>query len=358
MKILVFPFSENPYQSLLYEQPEFEKHTVSYLKYDVSNIQVINRIKVFYSLIKYRLEGNSVFHLHWLFNFAPPNATTFTLLINSFYIPCWLLFIKLIGYKIIWTVHNIVPHERTTIADLLTTKIICLLSDKIVLHSEDSLYQLSLICNVVNKSSIIPMGSYNNKFVPSKAANDVRSCLDIKPTSFLFLFFGLIKPYKGLERLLEAFQIVHKDKPSTRLLVTGSFNDEEYERSVSKLIKTAPGVLAIFGHLSDEDLSNYILTCNAVVFPFINITTSSSVIHALAANKIIIAPSIGSITQISSNAGYFYTPNSIDGLIHKMNHAIEQQLQDYMIIANAGKYISSLSWSEAAKKTVKTYIDA
>ncbi|MBQ7343053.1 MAG: glycosyltransferase family 4 protein [Alistipes sp.] len=85
------------------------------------------------------------------------------------------------------------------------------------------------------------------------------------------LFFGLIRDYKGLDLLLEAFEKI--ENSSLRLLVAGEFyNDKEQYRAA--LDRLGERVVLHEGFVRDEDVRHYFSVADALVLPYRTATQS------------------------------------------------------------------------------------
>jgi glycosyltransferase involved in cell wall biosynthesis len=93
------------------------------------------------------------------------------------------------------------------------------------------------------------------------------------------LFFGLVRPYKGLDTLLRALAIVGQDK--VRLTVAGEFWSglEETRRQISDA-QLDSIVDIIPRYVSDEEAAELFARADAVVAPYL--TASGSGVLALA----------------------------------------------------------------------------
>src|SRR3982751_3368911 len=158
-KILVYPYYNNPYQSLLYKEVTKDTEiTIEYLrskKYSDYLLLIVMPLMI----IQKKAQGFKIFHLHWV-AFCSASENKVTQIFSFIYTLFMILFIKLLGYKLIWTMHNITPHERITIDDLLITKILCTLCDRKIVHSQQTIEELQKIGYSITKTTIIPHGSY------------------------------------------------------------------------------------------------------------------------------------------------------------------------------------------------------
>ena len=118
IKILVFPKDMNPYQELLYKKLSQKNNLViTYLETGFLNSQTLGLILLPFRLIKYWLKHYNIFHLHWTyaFKFSIESKIFQNFLTRAFFLIYFILFLKLIkllNFKLIWTVHNVLPHEK------------------------------------------------------------------------------------------------------------------------------------------------------------------------------------------------------------------------------------------------------
>jgi glycosyltransferase involved in cell wall biosynthesis len=71
-----------------------------------------------------------------------------------------------------------------------------------------------------------------------------RQRLGVEPGSFLFGVFGYLRESKRLTTALRTFAEVHRQRPSSRLVVAGQFVSSDLERAVAPLVRE-PGVIRL-----------------------------------------------------------------------------------------------------------------
>lgn len=104
-----------------------------------------------------------------------------------------------------------------------------------------------------------------------------REKLNLIPKKKYLLFFGLIRPYKGLELLLSALQ----DHPHLHLMIVGECYENEYKyRSIIKRLKLDKRVVFENRFVNDQETANYFSAADALVLPYIS--ASQSGVIALA----------------------------------------------------------------------------
>jgi hypothetical protein len=138
MRVLVFPKDKNPYQELLYSEVRKKGVEVKYLKL-ITKSHTLGMLFLPLQLFYYRLCGYSVFHLHWLYDFSTPTSTpvlkVFTRLFYTVYLVKQIILLKVLGYKLVWTVHNLLPHENQFINDEFITKFVANMSYVCIAHT-------------------------------------------------------------------------------------------------------------------------------------------------------------------------------------------------------------------------------
>ena len=127
---------------------------------------------------------------------------------------------------------------------------------------------------VKNKLKIIGNGSSNgidtNYFNPdliSKEQNQIlRSNLRIQKTDFVFIFIGRIVGDKGINELVEAFNLFSKETSKTKLLLVGNFEDEldPISKSSKNIISNNDKII-FAGY--QNDVRPYFSISDVLIFP-------------------------------------------------------------------------------------------
>ncbi len=131
--------------------------------------------------------------------------------------------------KIIALADNIIPHEKRPGDTLFTRYFIKPCKGFIVLSRsvENDLKKLKSDAQILYTPHPI-YNQYGKRIEKSEARKKLR----IEENGKLILFFGFIRPYKGLDLLLEAFCKESVRKHQVRLLVAGEFyENEEFYRT-------------------------------------------------------------------------------------------------------------------------------
>ncbi len=96
------------------------------------------------------------------------------------------------------------------------------------------------------------------------------------------LFFGIIRPYKGLGILLRAFSKILQQQPNTHLMVVGEFwEDKSKYLSLIQSLGIADHIHIVDHYIPDGEVSVYFKLADLFVAPYIGGTQSEDVKLAL-----------------------------------------------------------------------------
>ena len=357
MKILVFPKDPNPYQELLYTSMEGLDKDI-HIKYltGPTGLHPINLILLPALLVFYRIRGYRIFHIHWFYIFRIPSLD-FGIFktVMKYYCLLFMYFTKLLGYKLIWTIHEVIAHTAITDNDIAISQSISqrmsLIANVKIIHSSSVIDEMLENKLNIDNSVIIPHGSYVGVYPDSITRDKAREELEIKPKEIMILFFGLVRPYKGVDDLIEAYsKLITKH---VKLVIVGKCIDLKLNK---KILKYQKSIKFEFynGHVSDDEVAKYFKASDIVCLPFKEITTSGSVLLALSFGKPIVAPRIGVLIDLPADVGFLYDPSRADSLFLSLTEAISSKHLDRMS-ESASRYTESLSWDKIAEQTYKVY---
>lgn len=248
--------TENPYIALLYR--------------NVQPAAVVN----FFSWRRAIFGRYDVLHVHWPEALVSGRkgwrrASKYCLAMLMF----WRL--RITGRALVRTVHNETPHEA---ADRLTRKTLnsCnrATTKWIVLNDQTRLPTDA-------QPILIPHGHYRDWFAEIPPLD-----VDAQRTA---LFFGLIRPYKGVENVLNAFS----EDPSLQdalLQIAGRPDDARLAGEVSALAKSRSNIAADLRYVPDADLMEYLTRTSLVILPYRAVGNSGAALLALSMNRPILMP--------------------------------------------------------------------
>jgi beta-1,4-mannosyltransferase len=207
----------------------------------------------------------------------------------------------LFGTHIVWTLHNILPHDSDQVAlHRLCQRFMARHCVWIRVFSVDSVVRAALELGVPeNKLRVVPEGDYCEYYPNTVDRTQSRKHLKLSSSSRVFLYLGLIKPYKGIIELIHSFKLLNL--PDSCLLIAGKVIDYRYGLAIRKILDDS--VILVDQFIPEGELQYYYQAADAVVLPFKQIENSGSVILAMGYGKPIVAPALGVVKERLSQQG-------------------------------------------------------
>ena len=265
-----------------------------------------------------------------------------------------LVWAKLLGYRLVWTLHNLYPHEPLLpeYVERAAYLFMSQISDAIVVHCENArealareFYRRRSVYTIFHPNYI---GAYDNTI----SREEARTKLGLKKQHRVVLFLGGIRMYKGIDELIQAFTMLHGEE--LRLVIAGKPKHNMSEEDVQKMVQGDSRILLALQFIPDDDLQIYFNAADVVVLPYANVLSSGSALLAMSFGRPVIAPSIGCLTEIViDSAGILYGPEETNGLYSALEKAMSQDLK--AMGENARSWATQFTWDGMAKKTLDVY---
>lgn len=326
----------NPYQRLWGEA----------IDSDVSST-FINKPKGLFPLFFYlfpKRKSVSILHLHWLNPFLrTKNEEWFFLSASRLVVD--LLLVKVLGIGVVWTIHNQDVHDSPIKPSSFTRLKWCVLklANKVVLLNQQDVALLSKKYPFVKeKIFYIPHGNYKQVYL-AQPETFFPDLVKEKPV-FTFLFFGLIRYYKGVQELMDAWKVFEKGKNDVRLIIAGKFREEAFREEIKNEVAQLDSVVLIDRFIRNEEVHELYTLSDAVTLPFVKINNSGSLILALTFNKPVIAPLFPVVEEYLGLATtYCYSVKEKEGLEKALEKIYSQrEAIDSINIENQN---NQLDWS-------------
>lgn len=266
--IAVFPaWEDNPYLNYLYLAARSRGFEVLHGTAFASGVALLER-----------LGPGDAFHLHWTAPIvqraddaaeARARSARFVDAIDD---------ARERGVLFVWTIHNVLPHD----AVFLDTEIeLCRqLADRADVVHALSPATASMTAEhyrlPAERIVQIPHPSYQGVYGNSTDRDAARRALGIAPSDRAVLFFGQMRPYKGLDALFAAVDDLPADEASrTVLLLAGRTRPEDLP-AVEASLPTRVRVVRDHSFIPDEDVDRWFRAADVAVYPYRAILNSGS----------------------------------------------------------------------------------
>lgn len=197
-------------------------------------------------------------------------------------------------------VHNAFPHEGGWF-DKKLVKFALKDGRSFVTMSDKETERLS---SVVNKDAKIETAVHPiyAQFPPSGLnKSEVRQKLGISDDRPLALFFGFVRPYKGLGVLLEAFGILKQEQVDVHLMVVGEFWEDlaDYQKQIQDL-GVSDMVTIRAEYTPDSEAGSYFEAADFFVAPYLDGTQSGSIKIAMGYHLPLVVSDVITDTMIQN----------------------------------------------------------
>lgn len=283
-----------------------------------------------------------------------------------------MLYYKICGKKIALTAHNVNREKRDAKDSLLNRMTLGMqyrLCDHVFVHTQRMKEELCQDFKVApNAVTVIryPMNYAlpDTELTPAEAKRQLGLAKDERAV----LFFGKVRPYKGIEHLLAAFKVLSASTPHTgsyRLILAGEpkKGSEEYLNELQDFITKnllPEQVVLRFQFIPDEEMELYFKAADVMVLPYKEIFQSGVLFLSYSFGLPVIATDVGSFREdiVEGYSGFLCKPGDPADMaraietyftsdLFKNLRVRRQELKDYV---NANH-----SWTAVAELTCQAY---
>lgn len=263
---------------------------------DVSLLPKALRVVHYYlRLLGYAVVSDArVFHILWNNKFEFFDRTLL------------MLFYRMLGKKVVLTVHNVnaaARDGRDSWLNRWTLRVQYRLASHLFVHTDRMKEELSEKFLIARGTiCVIPFGINETAPNTDLGRREARRLLGVVEGTTVGLFFGQIAPYKGLEFLIAALPEIVAKLPNFSLVIAGKVKrgHEEYWSGVEKAVSDSAyqgRVDARIGFVPDEQVEIYFKACDMVVLPYVQIYQSGVPFLAYAFGCPVVVTNVGSLAD-------------------------------------------------------------
>jgi glycosyltransferase involved in cell wall biosynthesis len=237
---------------------------------------------------KVRADAPDVLLLQWWVPYWTPCLTAISRWIKRY-----------TNIPIIFICHNVLPHEGGGVLDRRLVLTVLRQGDAFVVHSEQDRHWLhALLPQARVAKALIP--TYADLAAPEVSAQAEQEIdqLGLPADRPIILFFGFVRPYKGLEYLIQALPLVLKER-DVHLLVVGEFwSSPEFYQRYAREFGVEQAITFVNRYVPNEALKPYFDRANVVALPYVSATQSAVVQLAFGFGKPVITTRVGGLHEV------------------------------------------------------------
>jgi len=168
----------------------------------------------------------------------------------------------------------------------------------------------------------------------------------------VILFFGLLRPYKGIENLLAAFRRVE----GAELWIVG--NPRMDLAPLRELAAAAPGrARFVTRFVADDEIPAIFRRADLVALPYLDAEHSGVLYTGLAFGKPLVLSAVGGFPEVAATgAARLVPPGDVDALAATLAELVADEAARAELAAAATRAAAGpFSWDEAARRTLELY---
>lgn len=230
------------------------------------------------------------------------------------------------GGRLVWTVHNVLPHNSVSPDDEATLqRAIVERADAIHILAEDTAAAAAAYFELpAARTFHVPHPSYIGAYETALTREEARYQLDLDVDDTVYALVGAIKPYKGLDDLLTAFDLLYAEDPRNRLVVAGAPDQEAVSTDFVRRCERHPGILVRATRIPAAELPVYLRAADAVVLPYRRTLNSGVLLLAYTFGLPVVAPDVPGIAELlRPDTSRAFSPGDAADLVRAMREVAD-----------------------------------
>lgn len=265
---------------------------------------------------------------------------------------------RLFNKKYLLTVHNLLPHEHHTLYKWCLYWIIYRIPSRLIVHTDKMKQDLVEQYGISDRHIMVVEHGINDEVpITSLTKDESRKVLGldtIQPQPIVLLFFGRISPYKGLDKLIEAFG---KLDQRFHLVIAGRAKTE-YAKVIDAAIEACPtkSRISYFNDwIEDDEIERFFKAADYLILPYKHIDQSGVIFLSFKFGLPIIATDVGSVKNYIGDIAGITVPSCDPDQLAKsiMESASSNKFDSEQIKTYSHKF----DWKNTLKPLLRYYND-
>ncbi|WP_439598639.1 glycosyltransferase [Falsiroseomonas sp.] len=279
-------------------------------------------------------------HIHWEEHIVRPCRTEVEARVAADYFRGAIERFVAMGGRLVWTVHNSLPHELEHVQQFLQIRqAIGDGCDRILVHNTEAINVLADQIRLDRrKIYFLPHPSYLGVYEPEAAAQAAIAAPPATPHGRNILSFGKIRRYKGTERLIEVLTPDFLAAQQAKLQISGEPIPED--PFLDELRTQAAGredILWDIRKVEDAEVPALMRGAACVVIPYERFLTSGVALLALSVGSLLIGPATRQLRELLPvvSQRFLFEPDSAEDLRRAVADALALTAEERAGLARA-----------------------
>jgi glycosyltransferase involved in cell wall biosynthesis len=223
--------------------------------------------------------------------------------------------------RVVYLLDNVIPHERYPFGLFLTRRALAQ-GHGYIAQSDQVRQDLFAVLPDTDPRAVVtaphPVYDFGEPGRPRKTKAEARVALDLPSDARLVLFFGFIKPYKGVVHLIDAAGFMKQEfGGDLRVLIVGDIYGEKQVYLDRIAASGAADIIDLVdGFVPDAVVEDYFLAADLAVLPYVSATQSGIVQIAYNYDLPVVTTDVGGLPEVvrDGETGYIVPPESGEAL--------------------------------------------
>ena len=204
--------------------------------------------------------------------------------------------------KVVILVHDVIPFENSNSRIKALDKIYAL-ADLLLVHTEDAKSKFLSIYKAKTPIKVVGCSFCNKKDYTIINKVDARKHLNIPQEAIVYLLYGTMRPSKGFDLLIEAFNLAKEQNKDIYLICAGAAHSKEEKEycKLSKEIENSKRGKFVFTFVPREEEPYYFSASDVLCLPYKELTQSGVAQLGLVYELPLIGTDVGSMHEVCRN---------------------------------------------------------
>ncbi len=263
------------------------------------------------------------------------------------------------GIPVVLTAHNVLPHEARP-WHRAAYRALYRAVDGVIVHSNATRARLADVAGLPERHvAVIPMAA-DTRQGPLPDRQSARRTLGLPLAAPLVLFFGHVRPYKGLDLLLAALPTVRAAVPAARLLVAGPIAGGQAAVTALRRQLGAAGLEGAVdlrpGHVPAALVDSVFAAADVVALPYGDTDDSAVLEAARGRGRAVVATAVGGLPEaLAAGGGLVVPPQDVQALAGALVLILADAHTRRRLEADAEARARARTWSDVARETTEAY---
>ncbi|MFX0136688.1 MAG: glycosyltransferase, partial [Candidatus Hodarchaeota archaeon] len=274
--------------------------------------------------------------------------------ITNFIGLCLPFLCRIMGFRTIVTLHNMVEMidiEKAGFRNTTINRVGALIATKILTYATAVTLTVQSYLRILNRR----YGCKNVKWIPHGTwdVNPV-SIGNHNPTNILYI--GYSGPYKDLDLLFNAFNILRKRRQNVNLIIAGT-SHPNYPGFLKNYEIDKPNAVDFVGHIPDNELYSLFKKIDLVILPYYTCTGTSGVAHLVSSYGLpIIATNLPEFRELSKEGcGIILSPHDPNELVKKIEFILNNTNLLLELNERSQYFAKGRTWNKVASTFYRLY---